>query len=328
MRNRISKDEAAARGLPLMLESLAEYERLGDRHGMALALENLGTLTAWLGDPVGAMRYQEQSLDIRRALGDKPGIAVSARFLSRLALRTGDCGTARGLTEECLAIERELGKPADEAEALAFMAEVSVAEENYDEARALLEESLRLFRHREDAAFPPWLLGALGQVATAQRDFSAARVTLEEQVERSLRLEQPGPLAGARARLSLIALAQGRTADAAALAAEVLSDPKARESKWVLAMLGETLAGLTPDPLTAVRLLAASAALRRGFDPPSVRPHLVAEYHQTLASGRDVLGDEAFGAAWAAGESLTQDELADALDGVVQGVGSPPMPSG
>ena len=325
MRNRISKDEAAARGLPLLLESMAEYERMGDRHGVALALENLGTLTAWLGDPVGAIRYQEQSLEIRRALGDKPGIAVSARFLSRLALRTGDCGTARGLTEECLAIERELGKAADEAEALAFMAEVSVAEENYDEARSLLEESLRLFRHRDDAAVPPWLLGALGQVAVAQRDFSAARARFEEQIERSRRLDQPGVLAGSRARLSLVARAEGRTAEAAALAGDVLADPKSRESKWILSVLGETLAGVAEDPLTAVRLLAASAGLRRRLDPPSTRPHLVAEYHRTLDSGRAVLGDEAFGAAWAAGESLTHEELAVALDGVVQAL-SPPAP--
>ena len=319
MRGRSSREQAGARGIPFLLDSLAEYERLGDRHGAALALENLGSLSSWLGDHEGAMRYQAQSLDIRRALGDKPGIAISARYLSRLALRTGDCGAARGLSEECLAIERELGKSADEAEALAFLAEVSIAEHDHAEARRLLEESLRLFRRREGpgvGAVPPWLLGTLGQVATAQRDFAAARAFLEELVERNRRDENAGVLAGALSRLSLVAVAEGRRGEAVALAGEVLAHPKSRQSIWVLSVLGETLAGVIGDPAVAVRLLAGSAAMRRRFDWPAAQPHLVPEYDDLLASARAVLGEAGFRAAWAAGDVVEPEELAALLDEV------------
>lgn len=330
MRALAPQDVAGPRAVAYLTEAMEEYDRLGDRQGMALALENLGTASAMLGRPDEAVRYQEQSLALRRELGDKPGIAISARYLSRLALRTGDCGAARGLSEECLAIERELGKPADEAEALGFLAQVSMVERNYDEARSLLEQSIEMHRGREDGQVSPWLLSALGEVATVQRDFACARSTLELLTDSARRLDQPAYLTGALSRLSLVALAEGDVAEVRACALQVLADPRARNGVWVLSLLAEALAGASiagADAVTAARLLGASEALRLTFETPAERPHLPAEYSRTSDAARRALGDVAFAGAWEAGAALARETLAQSLDEVAAGVSPPALPS-
>ncbi|MGI8808906.1 MAG: ATP-binding protein [Acidimicrobiales bacterium] len=330
VRDMALKDVSGPQAVAYLNESLTEYEQLGDRHGMAMALENLGTTSGWLGEHEASLRYQEQSLALRRELGDKPGIAISARYLSRLALRTGDCGTARGLSEECLAIERELGKPSDEAEALGFLAQVSMVERDYDEARSLLVESVALHRRKEGRPVPPWLLHALAEVATAQRDFAAARSVLEEMADDARRREQPGVLAGALSRLSLAALAEEAWGEVAACTTEALVDPKSRNSIWVLSILAEALAGAAVeagDASAAARLLGASAALRRTFDPPAEEPHLALEHARTLDATRDRLGDAAFTSAWEAGAALSREDLAELLRDAAGGVSSRALPS-
>ena len=329
MKKKVADDVAGPRAMDYFHQSLEEYEQLGDRHGMALALENLGTASAILGDPTAAVRYQERSLALRRELGDKPGIATSARYLSRLALRTGDCGAARGLSEECLAIERELGKPWDEAEALGFLAQVSMVERDYDEARALLEQSIELHRRRADVPPPPWLLHALGEVATQQRDFAAARSALQELVENARRMDQPAMVAGALSRLGLVALAEGDFAEVAGCAAQVLADPEARSRIWLLSLLSESLAGASiarGEAIVAAQLLGASEALRHAFDPPAEEPFLLEEHAATLLEVRQALGN-GFPAAWEAGAALSRENLATLLDDTGSGISLPALPS-
>ena len=319
MRKRTPRDVSGPKAIAYLTEALAEYERLGDRHGMALALENLGSTSSWLDEHEAAFDYQQRSLALRRELGDKPGIATSARFLSRMALRTGDSRMARGLSEECLAIERELGKPSDEAEALAFLAEVAVVERQFDEARVLLDQSIAFYRDR-GAVPPDWVLHALGDVALNQRDLPAARSCLEEMVDGARRRDHQGVVVGGQARLSLVALAEGDIEAAAAAGAAALAYADARGWGWTLSMLGETAAGVAMDggdAGTAARLLGASGAIRRTFEPPMKWPFLPPEHERTTATARAVLGEDGFVAAWEAGAGLEREQLADLLDEVL-----------
>jgi ATP/maltotriose-dependent transcriptional regulator MalT len=312
----LPKEVAETRGITTMLEALAEYERLGDRNGMAMALENLGTFSGWLREIDAARRYQEQSLAIRRELGDKPGIAISARYLSRLALQTGDCTAARDLSEECLAVERELGRPTDEAEALGFLAQVSMTEGNFDEARELLLKGIALHRRRQDGSVPPWLLNALADVGIASRDFVAARATLEELAAGARERDQPGILTGALSKLSLVALAEGRADEVLAHAAEALTVPKAQENRWVLSALGEAVAGVAVgrgDFPGAAQVLGAADGVRRDAGPHTSKPHLSPEHDDNLDAARVALGDDAFTVAWSSGDALGMDGLAELL---------------
>jgi hypothetical protein len=68
-------DNASSRSL--QEESLEIGRELGNMHGVAQSLGNLG-LVAWSqGDYASARSLQEESLDIRRQLGDRRGIAFS-----------------------------------------------------------------------------------------------------------------------------------------------------------------------------------------------------------------------------------------------------------
>jgi tetratricopeptide (TPR) repeat protein len=61
------------------------------------------------GDYPAARALLEESLAIRRELGDRHGIATSLSNLGYAALNQGDYPAARALYEESLAIRRELG---------------------------------------------------------------------------------------------------------------------------------------------------------------------------------------------------------------------------
>ncbi|MEM6645964.1 MAG: CHAT domain-containing protein [Bacteroidota bacterium] len=62
--------------------ALALYRQLGDRHGEATTLANLGLLHMERGDIVSFMRYELQAFKLRRRIGDQVGLADSYYFLS------------------------------------------------------------------------------------------------------------------------------------------------------------------------------------------------------------------------------------------------------
>jgi len=63
---------------------------MGDKRGLAFALNNLGDVTLRQGDIARATACQEESLDVRRALGNGEGAAVSLGGLGDIARAQGD----------------------------------------------------------------------------------------------------------------------------------------------------------------------------------------------------------------------------------------------
>jgi len=90
-------------------ESLALYQSLNDRRGIANALENLGLVTREQGHYAAAQALHEESLAIRRALGDRRGAAISLINLGIVAYGQGDYAAAQALHQESLRIKRALG---------------------------------------------------------------------------------------------------------------------------------------------------------------------------------------------------------------------------
>lgn len=169
MRGTLPADIGGPQARRLLLDALAASEHLGDQLRMALALENLGTLAAQLGDDEEARSRLEASLAIRRRLGDRAGIAVSMRALTRVSLRGGDAARARALSEEYLEIEQDLGRPHEVAEALAVRAEVATHERDYRVAEDLLDRSIALERGQGAGRVPDWISAARAELARLQR---------------------------------------------------------------------------------------------------------------------------------------------------------------
>jgi predicted ATPase/DNA-binding SARP family transcriptional activator len=120
---------------------------VGDRYGAAFVLFDLGAmLQHHTGEPVGAKRYYEESLEIRREIGDRWGMAICLDYIGYLARELGDYDEARRLHEESLAISREIGDPQGIAGSLDNLGLVARDEGAFSEARRYFEEGLTLRR--------------------------------------------------------------------------------------------------------------------------------------------------------------------------------------
>ena len=90
-------------------ESLAIRRELGDKGGIAAALNDLGWVAWHRNDYTAARALSEESLAIWRELGDKEGIATSLNNLGLVAYFQGEYAAAHALYQESLALRRALG---------------------------------------------------------------------------------------------------------------------------------------------------------------------------------------------------------------------------
>ena len=127
---------------PLIEESLATYEVLGDRKGIARAHAGMATLAAYRGDFDTSREHGMKSLELYRETGDKRGIAGTLHNLGYLALLQGDWAEASPAYEQALALVREVGDREHTALALADLAIASQGLERPDRAHAQLAEAL------------------------------------------------------------------------------------------------------------------------------------------------------------------------------------------
>ena len=91
-------------------EALALCESIGDRRGMAHALDRLATAAANEGDHARGMELYERSAALCRELGDDRGLAVSITNLGCLALMQGELARATAMSEEGRELYRRIGE--------------------------------------------------------------------------------------------------------------------------------------------------------------------------------------------------------------------------
>jgi len=140
----------------------------------AKVLNAAGLLANYQADYAAAWAQHQESLAIRRELGDRHGIASSLNNLGNVTLDQGDLSAARALYEESLAIMREVGQGSGIAPVLNNVAGIAYEQGDYPKARALHEESLAICRGLGDRIGVARSLNNLGRVAHARRDYAAA----------------------------------------------------------------------------------------------------------------------------------------------------------
>ncbi len=140
-------------------ESLAEYERLGDEHGIAVLLHRLSIPALERGDPVHARELSERSLELHRRLHNDKGACQPLALLGALALFTGDRATGIALLEESAELAGRVPWRWWRAGTLSALAEVALAERRSADAQALLRESLSLACALGDRVGLSWYLG-------------------------------------------------------------------------------------------------------------------------------------------------------------------------
>jgi predicted ATPase/class 3 adenylate cyclase/Tfp pilus assembly protein PilF len=174
----LQADFAAARSFFEQSRDLSQA--LGDRSGVAAAINNLGNVACEYGEYSTARSLFEESLAIRRELEDPVGIASCLNNLGNVALELGDYPAARAFQEQSLEIQRRIGDPYDIALSLNNLGLVASDLGDYDTAQALLEESLELRRQLEDKAGITAVLNNLGNIALDRGDPATARALHEQ----------------------------------------------------------------------------------------------------------------------------------------------------
>jgi predicted ATPase/class 3 adenylate cyclase len=161
-------------GEALQAECLALYRELGDKRGMAIALNDLGISSNVRGDYERASAFLEESLELSRELGDAWGVAVVLGSLGWTALVNGDYERATTLSEESLELFRELGDVRAVAYTLGVLGEATLLLGDQEQAMARLAESLTLLRNVGDKDLIADCLRRLAMMAAAQEEAERA----------------------------------------------------------------------------------------------------------------------------------------------------------
>jgi predicted ATPase/DNA-binding SARP family transcriptional activator len=312
-------------------ESLTLYRELADRSGLAGLVWSMGLMEVEAREWEHARVRLEESRAMYRELGDAWGVAaVTIGLSTEAALREKNPVKARRYAEECVEIYRRLGARARLAISLYQLAYTVMGQQNGEEARAFLEESLEIARELGDTWCMALALTGQGELAFRQGNLPLARARYSESgaVWRAQGFDGGGGLADALLSVGHIACRQDDYPGAQAAYVDALAghwelfrqlEPNAVNRRLNLEMkIARSLEGLGftaaegGRPERAARLLAAAQVLRDGAEGrlslhecggPMASVESAAR-GRTLAVLRAVLGQAAFVAAWAEGQSM------------------------
>jgi predicted ATPase/class 3 adenylate cyclase len=321
-------DLAMARSL--LDESLATYQALGHRLGMATALYSLSFVISQQQRYDETQSLIEASLALYRELDHQPGIAEALMMLGFCAIGQSDSARASPLFEESLAVSRRLGDKRGIAQAQYWIASVATLDGENAKATTLLEEALAAFHELGDNFGLMRSLIFLGNIALEEGRHAKATALLEQGLAAAQELTDYVFTGVALQSLGAAAWQQGDAARALALYQASLRLYRDIEDRWGIAecleglaevfsgqMAGEAIASpldMQPSMLRAVRLYGAAAGLRESTGNP-MTPALQVRHQRAVATLATELGEVVFAAAWEAGRALPLEQaIEEALD--------------
>jgi predicted ATPase len=139
-------------------ESLAEYEQLGDEHGIAVLRHRLSISALIRGDVEQALSLSERSLELHRRLANDKGAVQPLALLGAIALQSGDRRRGLALLEESAELAGKIGWRWWRAGTLSALAEVAIADERIGDAMGLLHEAVDLGLQVGDRVGLSWYL--------------------------------------------------------------------------------------------------------------------------------------------------------------------------
>jgi len=205
---------------PPIDESLAIYQALGDKKGVARAFAARSTLAAYRGDLDESRQFGLSSLEIYREIGEPRGIAAALHNLGYLALLQGAWAEAAPIYEEAIALFRSA---VGDKEAMAMtLADLAVATRGLgreEAARGELSEAFELVEELAAKRSGAYALEAAASLAETAGD--AVRSTRYLLAAQALRDSIGSPLVPLEqrerdARLARIAASLGTSAFAEA----------------------------------------------------------------------------------------------------------------
>jgi DNA-binding CsgD family transcriptional regulator len=285
----------------------------GSPAARAKALTEVGWFAVEQSDYDQGQKSLEESQLVYQELGDKYGVAHALECLSVAKMRLGDYGRAAQLQEDGLALYRELDHKWGIAMSLSNLGVVAQEQGEYERATTLHLESLALLRVVGDALTMGCVLNWLAQVFLVQGQLERSAQLLEESQSLLRQLGDKLTLAETLRDLGETVLRQGDGTRAAAVYKEGLALAAEVGSKTIVAGCLEGLAAVVliqGQPARAVRLRGAAEALREGIGAvlwPVERSYFAPHTAAAIAE----LGEAAWEAALVEGRAMTQQEAID-----------------
>jgi ATP/maltotriose-dependent transcriptional regulator MalT len=258
-------------------ERLKESEELCRKSNetwlLAYVLRQSGLIAWYQRDIKQAASVTQEALTLVRTLGDKSLLATTLLNLAGIAMLQEDLARAVALAREGLALARELGDKSLLASTLQNLGYMTSLQGDLTLAAEQTQEALSLVRELGDKRYICIALHSRGHIALLQRDFKLADASFREGL----------------------------------LLAEDIGDDTLMG--WHLAGLA-TVAAAEEQSLRAARLFgAAEQRLDVHTQMNSVER---AGYERAVQSVRERLGEEAFAAARAEGQSMTPEYILSA----------------
>lgn len=291
----------------LCTESLALFRDLQDARGTVLSLWVLAYCVMERSHYHEARALIEEAVAMARQTQDAWGLAYALEILADVEFNQGNYEPARLLGEEGLALSRMLGDSAGMALRLRLLALVRFFEGFPDEALPFVEESLLHSQAVGDRRGSAYSLFIQGFIAIFQGRYSSAQQGLKQGLAL---LEEVGDRRGlgwGLYGLGWAALGQGNAPAAQAQLDEALELFAEMDQRWFCTLCLEGLAcavAAQGKAVWAARLWGAAEHLREEIG--GAIPTLVQQLYEPFSGmARDLLGNEAFAAAWAEGRLLT-----------------------
>lgn len=270
----------------------------------------------------GDLRRAEEDLATAtaafREIGDRWGIGMALATLSEAHSLRGDNAGAIALLEESLELSNELGVDDDMAQVLFEISRLRARDGDFDGAEAALRRA-GVHAHRSGMSTWSYILHlGSAEVYRHRGDLEAAvreyRLALDELS--SIRGLPPGWRSVAEAGLAIASAGLGDLSTARESVAGIADVAVAQHNGVALASVTEVLAAVAlaeREPARAAHLLGLAEALRGVPDLGS--PDAAA----AVRAARAALGDEEYGARYAAAAGLGQEAATAAMRGYLAG---------
>ena len=156
-----------------LLQSL-DPSRAQDKIPYMMFLQSLGTLKQVQGLYIEAKELYQQGLNIAKELGNKDGVATALNLLGSIEYRTGNYDKAKELCQQSLNIVKELGDKQGVAIGLHTLGVIEASRGNYDKAEELLQQSLNIAKELGHKHTVAKALHNLGTVETSRGNYDKA----------------------------------------------------------------------------------------------------------------------------------------------------------
>jgi predicted ATPase/DNA-binding SARP family transcriptional activator len=203
------KQEVIGEAVPLLLESVQIFNKLGNTWGEAWSLRYLGQVAELQGDYKCGIRLQKKALAGFEKIKDIWNAAHSLYLLGLTAYRYQDFKLARWSYEECLARCGLVEDRVMEAHAIRGLAELALYRDELTLAESLFREAYEELKKIGDENCAARAAFELAEVVKRGGDFEQARTLLDQSLRYYIKLGIEDRIALVIVRYAALAEAQG-----------------------------------------------------------------------------------------------------------------------